>query len=210
MIRFLFTLILLCSVLNAFAADERTFRKAFSGELAKEKEPPKKGYKWKVASPFYSIDLTEDDIEESIGFEKKDGEDWVHFLDMFKKPSKSFQLFPLGQGSKLYKVSLRRLSKKSKVLILYYYEGSNESVDFTSTARLYFVTIDNNQLRTMKIFKGPYFLYEKDEHPEHYHRRKFEVGLYDYNKDGIQEIFVKYSKISRIYAYLGKGKWAQK
>ncbi len=206
---FLLSLTLICSSL--LAQDERDFRSVFTGNLDRKKEIKEEiRYKWRVNTPFYYLDLTGDNLDESFGFEKKDGEDWIHFLDLLKRPQKSFRFDPKGGDSRLYKVQFRRISKRTKVLILYYFEGKTQAVDYISTARLYFVTIDDNKLSTLSMYKGPYFLYEKEEHPEHYHRRRFQVGVYDYNGDGVMEIYTKYHKINRVYAYLGNGKWTSK
>lgn len=193
----------------SLAQDERDFRSVFTGNINKKMElKDEVKYKWKVNTPFYYLDLTDDNIEESFGFEKRDGEDWIHFLDLLKRPFKSFRFDPKGGHSRLYKVQLRQITPKSKVLILYYFEGKTQAVDYISTARLYFVTIDDNKLSTLKMYKGPYYLYEKEEHPEHYHRRRFKVGVYDFNKDGKLEIYTKFHKIIRVYSYLGDGRWA--
>lgn len=203
---YLFIILLFATTISA--QDERDFRSVFTGNIGKKVD--RQGdvkYKWKVNTPFYQLDLTGDNIEESIGFEKKDGEDWIHFLDLLKRPFKSFRFDPKGGDSRLYKIQMRKISSTSKVLILYYFEGKTKAVDYISTARLYFVTIDNNMLSTIKMYKGPYYLYEKEEHPEHYHRRRFQVGIYDFNKDGIKEIYTKYHKIVRVFTYRGNGKW---
>lgn len=192
---------------SAFSQDEKVYRDLFSKNKRDVSIKKAKEYKWTVKTPFYYLDLTENGLDESIGVEKKDGEDWIHFLDILKRPIKSFKFHATGSGSAIYRVQLRRISKNVKVIIVYYFEGINKTSEFFSSSRIYMITIDNNDLRTLSMFKGPYFLNEQEELPEHYHRRKFEVGLYDYNADGIREVFTKYHKIARVYSYLGNGKW---
>lgn len=120
-------------------------------------------------TPFYYLDLTGDKLEESFGIEKRDGEDWIHFLDLLKRPFRSFKLEATGAESFLYKVQLSRISKRTQVLILYFFEGRNRTTEYRSSGRLYFITIDDFKLSTLSMYKGPYILYEKEELPEHYH-----------------------------------------
>lgn len=190
------------------AQDERDYRALFLGKLKREaEESPAPNYKWRVNTPFYYLDLTGDNLEESFGIEKRDGEDWIHFLDLLKRPFRSFKLDATGAESFLYKVQLSRISKRAQVLILYFFEGKNRTTEYRSTGRLYFITIDDSKLATLSLFKGPYIMDEKEELPEHYHQRKFNVMLEDVNKDGTKEIIVRYHLINRVFSYLGSGKW---
>ncbi len=201
----LFSLILSFSL---FAQDERDYRSLFLGKLKREaEERPTPNYKWRVNTPFYYLDLTGDGLEESFGVEKRDGEDWIHFLDLLKRPFKSFKLDATGVQSYLYRIQMAQLSKTTKVIILYFFEGMNQTTEFRSSGRLYFITIDDSKLATLSMYKGPYILYEKQELPEHYHQRKFNVTLEDINKDGSKEIIVRYHLINRVFSYIGSGQW---
>lgn len=190
------------------AQDERDYRSLFLGRLKKQEEQlPATSYKWKVNTPFYYIDLTGDGLEESFGVEKRDGEDWIHFLDLLKRPFRSFRLEATGADSYLYKVKIAQISPRTKLMILYFFEGKNQTVEYQSSGRLYFITIDDQKLSSLSLFKGPYFIAEKQELPEHYHQRQFTVNLEDINHDGYKEVIVRYHQINRVYSYLGEGKW---
>lgn len=194
------------------AQDERFMRKLFSGELHNSSvRPDLKEYKIRTVSPFYAIDLNEDGLDEHVIVEKKDGEDWIHIYGVTKLRIKSFQLEPAGVDSKLYRISLRKISSKTKVLLLHFYEGYNKYLGFYGSVRLYFVTIDFNNLRTLSIFKGPSIWEEGMDFRKRYHRRNLKYSLYDFNGDGIREIVVKHHLISRVYFYTDfYGKWKSK
>ena len=92
-------------------------------------------------------------------------------------------------------------------MVLYYYEGISKYTEMQSTSRIYLVTIDNNDLKTMKAFKGPSVFEEHKSLKGHYHLRNYQVYLQDLNNDGIKEVIVKYRNVSQVLLYDGDGKW---
>ena len=191
----------------SFSQDERLFKEIISGELTGKNKNLNLRYKFRHISSFYEIDLNSDGLDESIAVEKSDGEDWIRIHDALKRPLKRFKLDTVGKNSKVYRVSLRKLSSHTKVLIVYFYEGLIDYFDTRGSTRLYFLTLDNNDLLKMKIFKGPILFEEMKKSTGSYHLRNYHLSLFDYNLDGIKEIAVKYNKISRVFMYRGDGEW---
>ncbi|MBL6990968.1 MAG: hypothetical protein ISR65_14380 [Bacteriovoracaceae bacterium] len=188
------------------AQDERFIRNIFTLET---EQKIKAQTKWYTSSPYYELDLNQDGLDESIVTQKRDGQDYLNIHGNLKKKLYSFHLTPKGKNSKIYKLSLRRVSSSSKVLIVYYYEGYVKYLDFIGTARLYLINIDNNDLRSINISKGPVFWVEEEQFEGKYSRSKFTVDLFDYNNDGINEVTVKYNSISRVYMYSRPGHWVK-
>ncbi len=193
---------------SALAQDERYFRQLFSGELLKSNEvvPPKK-YTWTVHTPFYELDLNRDKVSESIAFAKKDNEDWIEIFDSDKKKLFSYRFENKGFDSDLYRVELKTLSADTVILLLYYYEGVSKYINFQGTTRIYAITIDNNDLKTMAAFKGPSVFDEQKTFKGHYHKRNYEVYLEDLNKDSIRELIIKHRNASNVFVYMGEGSW---
>lgn len=200
-------IIMLLHSMTLFGQDERYFRDLFSGELTKDKFQEKKTYKWEVETPFYDIDLDGDKWPESFVYSKKDGEDWVNIYDKHKSLIFSERVASKGSDSGVYKISFHKLGPKYKVLLIYFNEGHTHYLNYLSTARLYFLTIDNNNLKTMALKRGPQIWREQEKRYRTYGLRKYEVGLKDLDKDGERDIIVKLNKISRVYLYRGKGHW---
>jgi hypothetical protein len=195
---------------QALGQDERFFRQIFSGDLdqAAPKVEPKE-YFYRVNSPFYEFDLDGDFRSESFVLEKKDGEDWfhIHAYGEIKKRHLSYRLEASGPKSRIYKISVRQLSAETKLILLYFYQGVNKYLEMRGTTRLYFLTMDNNDLTTLSMYKGPVVWDEFRSFKGHYHQRNYGVSLFDYNKDGIRELAIKYHLISEVYFYQGKGNW---
>ena len=196
---------------KSLAQDEKFIRQVLSKNhqdqvLSPEKE---KKYRWMVNSGAINIDLDNDGFYEKIYESKKDGEDWFNILDSNGKKIFEKKLQAKGYKSTLYKVHLVSLSKAHKALILYYYQGHSSFINFHGSAQLYFVTWDNNNLQTLSMDTGPSYFDEVELPGKHYHNRQFKVNVFDYNDDGIKEVSVHFSKISRVYFYLGSGHWSQ-
>lgn len=204
MLKYLFVLLIIS---NSYAQDERYFRDLFSGNLTKDKFQEKKKYKWEVQTPYYEIDLNGDPWKESIVYKKKDGEDWVHIYDMYKNEIFSQRFYNEGWDSRLVKISSHKISKSSRLLILYYYEGYTHYLNFLGTARLYFITLDNDDLKTIKMIKGPLAFFEEEQRYKNYFKRKYHVSLNDLDGDGTRDVIVKHHKIARTYFYRGNGRW---
>lgn len=193
---------------SALAQDERYFRQLFSGELIKSNEivQPKK-YSYLIHTPYYALDLNHDKISEHIAFAKKDNEDWIEIFDSEKKKIFSYRFENKGYDSDLYRIELKTLSAKTSILLLYYYEGVSKYINFQGTSRVYAITIDNDELKTMTAFKGPSIFDEQRTFKGHYHKRNYEVYLEDLDKNSIKELIVKHRNTSNVFVYKGEGRW---
>lgn len=191
--------------------DERYFRQIFSGELAKtHAQTDEKKYSFTIHTPYYALDLNRDGADEQIVFVKKDGEDWVEFFDEkvgIKTKIFSYRFETKGFDSELFRVELKRLSPVTSILVMYYYEGLSRYTEMQGTSRVYAVTIDNDDLKTMAAFKGPAFFEEQKSLKGHYHLRNYQVYLQDLNNDKTKELVVKFRETSQVFLYAGKGKW---
>ncbi|RLA61675.1 MAG: hypothetical protein DRQ88_08405 [Epsilonproteobacteria bacterium] len=192
---------------QAFCQDELYFRELFSGDLTRKKDKIKKDYKWRANTPFYQIDLGSNKWPESIVVEKKDGEDWLYIHNDQKKRIFSFQFDVNGKESQVYKITKQKLSLKSDILIIYYYEGNTSYLKFNGTVRLYFLTIDNRKLDSISIHKGPVIWEERKNLDQKYFQKGHLVELIDFNKDLIKEIRIRGKITKNIYFYKGRGKW---
>jgi hypothetical protein len=204
--RILFIFILIF-IQPAFSQDERYFRELFSGELTQEKRKVQKTYKWMANSPIYEIDLGSNKYPESLVIEKKDGEDWIHIHDDKKNRIFSFHFDVNGKDSLVYRISKKRISNITDLLIIYYYEGNTDYRNFSGSVRLYFLTVDNRDLSTISVHKGPVYWDEREVPGGKYSQKKFGVELIDFNHDGIMEIAIGAKYLSRVYFYKSKGKW---
>lgn len=204
---------LLLSIAPCFAQDERFFRRILSGDLIQSERAPivQKTYHFVAQTPLYEIDLNGDKKNEALSYEIKDGEHWIN---IFSAPNGEKSLFrgkleTAGKEGNLFKIAVRELAPNIKVLILFFYEGNSQYLDFNGTGRVYFVTFENNDFKTFSMNPGPAFFQEKEERNLSYFQRNYEVELFDYNKDGIKEITIKHGFISRVMMYLGKGQWKE-
>ena len=192
----------------SFGQDERQFRALFSAELNKDiSKESVQSYKYEVNTPLYKIDLNSDHRKESVFFESKDGESWIHILGYDLKRIKSFKFETNGYGANLYKIRIKNLSDTTLVLVLYFYEGLTKYTELNSTSRLYFLTVDQNSLDTVSFKKGPVFWEEKRTLQGHYHQRPNFLSFVDLNKNGTREIIVKQGSSSSVYMYNGEGHW---
>lgn len=193
---------------GAMAQDERYFRQLFSGEINKkvEKEDIKK-YSYFVHTPYYALDLNRDGKDEQVVFVKKDNEDWIEILDNEKTKIFSYRFENKGFDSELFRIELKTLSPETSILLLYYYEGISRYINFQGTSRIYAITIDNNDLKTLAAFKGPNFFDEQKTFKGHYHKRHYNVYLDDLNKNKVKELVIKHRDYSYVFVYKGAGKW---
>lgn len=192
----------------AFAQDERFIRELYQDAL-RQTEEVKIAPKVLAESPVYKLDLNRDGLEEGIRTSVRDGLDYIQIDDYSGKTIFESSLSTVAKNSRIYKINLKTISKDTDALIVYFYEGQNEAVQFEGTARIYFITIDKRNLKTISIFKGPHFFHEFEKQRNQYGKRYYRVNVVDYNSDNIKEISVSYNKISRIYRYLENGKWAK-
>lgn len=202
----LFSLTLLNPV---WGQDERYYRQILSGELPKLTQEHKEldRHQFTVKGPLYLIDLNGDGIEESIQPQKRDGVDWIEILDASKRTLFAAKLLAMGAGSVLYKVKLISLSSTVKALILFLDEGYTAGLKFESTARIFVISYEGNDLSTMKMALGPHFYHEKQSMRDQYIRRDYQVNVVDFNNDGVKEVAVMFNHIQRIMEYLGNGEW---
>ncbi len=154
-----------------------------------------------------AIDLNSDKKEDRLIFLKKNGLDIVRVLDENKKSVFEGELQTKGEKSRVFKARLVSLNEDTNTVIIYFYEGSRQSHLYEAGARVYFLTIPKNNLNNISLFEGGHFFHEKLELDEIYFLKEFSVNVVDYNKDGVKEISLVYFKSSRVYHYLGKGKW---
>jgi hypothetical protein len=191
-----------------FAQDERFLRQLFTGGVqeADDKERKAKVH-YRVHSPFYEFDIDGDLRNEKFLIEKRDSQTWLHIHNYKREIIFSYKFETKGLRSDLYKIQVRNLSKNSRIFMLYYYEGKTEYVDFFGTSRVYFLTVDNSDLKTLAMKKGPAIWEEAEVGRLHYRQRSYDVSLFDYNKDGVNEVTIKYHLSSKVYFYKGMGKW---
>jgi len=191
--------------LSAFSQDERYFRSIFSGDLFDRKDDAYY-YKVKVESPKYVIDLNRDSKDDYFQTIKMDGNDFISIHDEYGRETFRTMLETKGKNSSIFQVSFKQVDKNTDVLILHFYEGETQSAIFEGTARLYFLTIPNRDLKNITVTKGPFFWMEKEKAAGKYYNRRYTVNTLDYNKDGSREISVSYNHITRIYFYRN-GSW---
>jgi hypothetical protein len=192
----------------AMAQDEKVFRELLTHKAIKDfEEGGEPEYAFQARGHRYYIDLDEDKIPESFFVSKRDGVDWIDFFNSKGEKFFDFQFDTLGSWSRVFKVQLRKVSQNTKLLLIYFHEGVTRYVDFRGTARVYFLTWEENNLKTMSMYKGPYIWDENRTYKNHYHQRKSEVSLYDFDEDFQREVAVRYGSITRVYKYSGKGNW---
>src|SRR5690606_30569035 len=101
------------------------------------------------------------------------------------------KLLAMGGDSALYKIKLVSLSPKVRALILFLDEGKTEGRRFESTARIFVLSFENNDLNTLKLVRGPHFFQEKEAQRDQYFRREYQVNVVDLDNDGVKEISVQ-------------------
>lgn len=203
----IFILLVGCLVSRcAFAQDERVLRYILRNKVLKEQSLIDRT-KWRISSKFYELDLDGDKRNEKISMENNDG---INYFVVRNYRNFAFFREPFltqAIGGIVHRVRLVQISKNTKALIVYYFEGKTEYIDFQATGRLYFVSWKNDDLSTMKMSRGPHYWQEFKSYRGNYFTRKFEVFLKDYNKDGVKEVAVKHGTISRVYHLLRDNSW---
>ncbi|MBL7664954.1 MAG: hypothetical protein JNM93_07450 [Bacteriovoracaceae bacterium] len=192
--------------LAALAQDERYFRKIYTGEL-KEFQGEAKEYKYVFSSPAYQLDLNDDGYFESILISKKDNIDFLEVRDYEGRQVFEHRLYAYGGDAHLYRLKKVKLSNHATALILFFYEGARHTHQFEATARLYFLTLDDKKLDSLRLFYGPNYWHEFEKFRETFWQRDLNVNVVDYNEDGTKEVSVTYNHISRVYFYRGQGTW---
>ena len=192
-----------------FAQDERYYRQILNGELPtvnlEMKETQEHQFNVKGAS--YSIDLNGDGIEETIQPQKRDGVDFIEIKDSSQRKIFEGKMLAMGGESTIYKAKLAYLSKTTKVLVLFLDEGRTTGRRFESTARIFLLSFENNDLSTLAMTQGPHHFHEKEGQRDQYWRKDYSVEIRDMNKDGVRDIIVQFNHIQRIMLYKGFGEW---
>lgn len=205
----LFALIFLVSA-GVFAQDERYYRQIITGELPVTAEPRESFVRSLVVlGPEYMVDLNADGVEEVLRPEKRDGIDYLTILNSSRSPIFSAKFFAAGGESSIYKLRLVNLSATAKALIVFVDEGATRGLRFESTARIYFLSFDNNDLSTLALNPGPHIFQEREGQREQYWRRQMSVDVRDLDGDHKREIVVHFGHIQHVYEYAGSGTWTK-
>jgi hypothetical protein len=209
MVHQLWLFLILLLVRPVWSQDERFYRQILKGELPQLsqelKEIPETQFNVKGAS--YLIDLNDDGIEESIQPQKRDGVDFIEIKNSSQRKIFDHKLLAIGSESHIYKIKFTRLNDTTKVLVIFLDEGHTAGRRFESTARIFLLTFENNDLSTMKLTQGPHHFHEKETQREQYWRRDYAVEVRDTNNDGTKEVIVQFNHIQRIMIYKGRGEW---
>ena len=198
-------LIILVVSSAGYSQDERFYRKMFYGNENHFIE--NFNHKISVKSPRYALDLNRDGIEDFFQTVKKDGVDFIRIMDHFGKIVFERSLMTKGNRSRIFKAKLKKISNNVDALILYFYDGHNQAVNFEGSARLYIITIPGRNFSKITLTKGPYFWTEREKASGTYWNRRYSVNIIDYNKDGVREISVNYNKSAKILFYADNGLW---
>lgn len=192
-----------------YAQDERYYRQILNGELPAVNLDMNElqEHQFNVKGASYSIDLNGDGIEEFIQPQKRDGVDFIEIKDSSLRKIFDAKLLAMGGESSVYKARLAQLSQKTKLLVLFLDEGRTVGRRFESTARIFLLTFDNNDLSTLRMTQGPHHFHEKEGQRDQYWRRDYSVEIRDTNNDGVRDVIVKYNHIQRILLYKGFGEW---
>lgn len=205
----LFFLLISLFCISVQAQDERYYRQILSGELPKlfsgisETEISQ----FNVTGSSYRIDLNDDQIEEIIEPQKRDGVDWIEIRNSSHNKIFESRLLAMGSVSEIYKIKLVHIKKDVKALLIFLDEGSTKGKKFESTARFFVLTYLKNDLSTITFTEGPHFFHERESQRDQYWRRDYNVNVYDINGDGTREIAVQYNHIQRIMKYTERGLW---
>ena len=196
---------------SAFAQDERYYRQILNGQLPSLGQDIKETdeHQFSVKGPSYNLDLNNDQIEEMIQPQKRDGVDWIEVKDSGQRKIFEAKLLAMGGESTIYKAKLAHLSETVKVLILFLDEGKTAGRRFESTARIYLLTFENNDLSTMQMTIGPHHFHEKEGQRDQYWLRDYAVEIRDVDSNGVRDVVVQFNHIQRIMLYRGKGEWGR-
>jgi len=163
--------------------------------------------KFLIDGPEYQIDLNQDGVEEILIPQKRDGVDWIELRNISQSKIAEYKVFSSGAESCIYKLKVVTISKNTKAILIFLDEGFTLGRRFESNARLFVLSFENNDLKTLKFTTGPHIFIEREAYRDNYYRRDYVVNVVDFEEDGIKEISVQFNKIQRIMKYLGKGEW---
>ncbi len=191
------------------AQDERLFRETLLGGFSKEKAIARvpSRYSFKANTDMYRVDLNGDGYRDGIIFEKIDGENWLHIHDTHLMRVKSFSLPAIGLDARIIKLRLAQVDKKRRVLLVYFYEGYVEYLDFHGSSRLYMITFHDGTLENAVMTRGPQYFSESEEIFKRYYLKRMKVSITDLNNDGVREIIVKKRFITQVYMLAANNHW---
>lgn len=202
-------LLILAFSFGVSAQDERYYRQILNGELPSFTQSTHEvvDHQFNVKGARYLMDLNGDGIEEIIQPQKRDGVDWIEILGTGSQKIFEAKLLAIGGESAIYKVKVAQISPKTKLLILFLDEGKTNGRRFESTARIFLMTFENNDLTTLHLTQGPHYFHEKEGQREQYWRRDYSVEVRDVDADGTRDVVVQFNHIQRIMLYKGQGEW---
>jgi len=209
MVHHLGLFLILAHSLSSFAQDERYYRQLLTGDLpnlTKEYSEVHE-HQFNVKGASYQVDLNGDGIEEIIQPQKRDGVDWIEIQSSGKRKIFDAKLLAMGSESAIYKIKIAQISLKTKLLMIFLDEGKTAGRRFESTARIYLLTFDNNDLSTLHITEGPHFFHEKQGQRDQYWLRDYSVEIRDVDKNGVRDVVVEFNHIQRMMYYMGGGEW---
>ena len=191
------------------AQDERMFRSAVLGSFIPQEEKVKipTRYFYKTNSDMYRLDITGNGYKEGIVFEKIDGENWLHFHDNRMKRIKSFPLIATGVRARPYKIALRQANATTRLLLVYFYEGYSNYLDFHGSARIYIVTIKNGDIANSVVTRGPQYFEESEEIFNRYYIKRLKIYTKDLDGDGTNELIFSKHLMTTILVLQDDGKW---
>lgn len=199
-------LVALFGVFDACAQDERVLRYLLRKKQFKEKSLIDKTH-FRLSTKFYEIDLDGDKRNEKISMENNDGINYFVIRNHRNFPIFREAFLTQALGGIVHRVRLVEVSPTTKLLIVYYFEGKTEYLDFNATGRLYFVSWPNNDLKKIKMTRGPHYWQEFKDYRGHYFNKRYKVYLRDFNQDGIKEVSVRLGTVSRVYHLLKNNTW---
>lgn len=191
---------------DAFAQDERVLRYLLRKKKFQEKSLTDKTH-FRLSTKFYEIDLDGDKRKEKISMESNDGINYFVIRNYRNFPIFREPFLTQALGGIVHRVRLVRVSHDTKLLLVYYFEGKTEYLDFLATGRLYFISWKNDDFKTLKMTRGPHYWQESKDYRGHYFNKRYKVYFQDFNKDGIKDVSVRLGTVSRVYHLLRDGTW---
>ena len=110
------------------------------------------------------MDLDGDQRSEKISMENNDGINYFVIRNHRNFPILRKPFLTQAIGGIVHKLRLVQVSKDTKLLIVYYFEGVTEYMDFQGTGRLYFVSWKDNDLKTLSMSIGPHYWHESKDY----------------------------------------------
>ncbi len=196
-------------VKNLCAQDERLFRNTVLGAFyptditAKLKDK----YLLRTNSSMYRVDITGNGFKEGIIIEKMGAESWLHIHNTVFSRLNSFSLEEKGLRARPYKLVLKHISPTVRALLVYFYEGYSEYLDFHGSSRLYIITITDGDIENAIMTAGPQFFEESREIHKRYYLKRMEIYTKDLDNNGVKEIILSKHLMTKVLVLRSDGKW---